>query len=144
MSLYKKKYIFSLVFLFYFFIYAISPLSYTFTAKKAFRNVNFSGSPHCISENTNIFFWEIICKNLVAKSNNHQSNSTDRILFKKARAILPEDITTRIVHAEDITLDGSPPALPASLLSGFAILADTATPLQNYNPLYSGPSPPSA
>jgi hypothetical protein len=144
MNLYKKKNRFSVVFLFSFFIYAVSPLSYTFAAKKALINFSVSGNPHCISENINIFFWELICENLVPKSNTHQSDSTDRILFRKARAILPEDINTRIAHVEDISLDGSLPVLPASPLSGFTVFADTAGPLQDYNPLYSGPSPPSA
>jgi|WetSurSiteA1Bulk_404760.scaffolds.fasta_scaffold12277_1 hypothetical protein len=147
MNLHKKKYLFNIFtfgFLFYFIIYAISPLSYNFTAKKVFRNISVSDNPHCLSDNINIFFWELICKYLVPKSNDNQSNSTDRILFKKARAILPEDITARIVHAEDISLDRSFPVLPASPPSGFAFLADTTAPLQDYNPLYSGLSPPSA
>lgn len=143
MSLFKKRYIFSLVFLFYFLIYAISPLSYTFTAKKAFRSFSDAEKTHCISKNIDIFLWELICENLVSKKNIPHSDSTDRIFFRKARAILPEDFNTRIVHLEDISIAESLPVLSVSSPSGLPILSDAACLLQEYDHLYSGHSPPS-
>lgn len=143
MSLFKKKYIFNLVVLFYFLIYAISPLSYTYTARKAFRNFGDADKPHCVSGNIDIFLWELISKDLVFRNHIPHSDSTDRIFFRKARAILPEDFNTRIVHLEDISIAESLPVLSVSFPSGLPVLLKAACPLQEYEHLYSGHSPPS-
>jgi hypothetical protein len=143
MSLFKKRYIFSLVILFYFLIYAISPLSYTFTAGKALGSFSDAGKTHFISKNIGIFLWELICENLVSKKNIPHTGSTDRIFFKKARAILPEDFNAKIIHLEDISIAGSLPFLSVASPSGLPVLSDAAFPLQEYDHLYSGHSPPS-
>jgi hypothetical protein len=144
MNSYNKKYIFSTIFLLYFIVFAISPLSYSYTARKMARNFSAPDKVFCLSKGIDIFFWELICKKLVSKNDISHSDSPATIFFRKARAILSEDITTKIVHFEDVSVAKSYVAPVAYPLSKLAILFDGQDPLQKHRPLLSGPSPPSA
>jgi len=142
MNSYKKKYLFSSIFLFYFIVYAISPLSYPYTAKKTGGKFRSSDKTSCLSKDLDIFFWELICTKLVPKKAVPHSSSTT-ILLRKARAILPEDLSLKIIDSKDVSVaEGClvPVSYPSSKL---AMLFDGQSPLEEHRLLHSGPSPPS-
>ena len=143
MNSYRKKYLFSSIFLFYFIVYAISPLSYPCTAKKIAGNFRSSDKTSCLSKDLDIFFWELICTKLVSRKDVSHSSSTARILFRKARAILPEDLNTKIVDSEDVSIAEGYLAPVSYPLSKLAILYYGQGPLEEHRLLHSGPSPPS-
>lgn len=134
MNLSGKKNIFSLIFLSYFFIYALSPLSYTFTAKN-------DKAPH-VTHNLNIFLWELVFTELVSRNDTSHTNSTDSILFRKARAILPQDTNTRNLPLENASAAESNSILFEKPLLRLAILFDSRSPSQDFCPFNSGLSPP--
>ncbi len=142
MNSYKKRDFVSSLFLFYFIVYAVSPLSYSYTAKKVVGNFSAPDTTSCVSKDIDIFFWELICTKLASKREVPNSNSIT-ILFRKARAILPKDINIEIMHSEDLYVaEGY--LVPVSYpLSTLAILFRGQGQLEDYPPMHSGPSPPS-
>jgi hypothetical protein len=142
MNSYNKKNVFSIIFLLYFVLFAISPLYCSYSAKKIAYLIS-PNNTSCTKENINIFFGEPVCNKFSKKDISH-SNATVTILLIKSRAILPEDTSTGVAHFEGISAAEScivPVAYPISKL---AILFDGQDPLQDHRPLQSGPSPPSA
>jgi hypothetical protein len=141
MSLYRKKYILTFGFIFYFFIYAISPLSHSLSAKNFINKFAAQDSAPGFSTSANIYVWDLICSRLVF-GNTASSDSTDRILFRKARAILPSDTNFKIAHLENASVADSFFIPFDHSLSRLAGTLDRRSPLQDYRPLYSGLSPP--
>jgi hypothetical protein len=75
----------------YFVIYAISPLSYTYTVSKIAERVCAAKGKTDLEKNFSIFLLEAICARIDAKKNIDQANSGVKVLVRKARAILPEN-----------------------------------------------------
>lgn len=88
-----KQNISRMLFLVYFSIYAVSPLSLTLTSQNALEICS-SNSPNPPTKNLHIFMWEIIFSKLTKcnDTGNDHAGAGIKALIKKARAILPEDI----------------------------------------------------
>jgi hypothetical protein len=142
MKSHGKKYIFSLLFLLSFLIYAVSPLSYPFAAKWSSRSARSADRAHHL-HNLNILFWELICAKLDSKKDHPDADSTSRVLFRKARAILPQDANSRIFCLEDVVVSENHAVFLAASLSGSSIPLDELEQRQVYLSAHSGLSPPS-
>ena len=141
-NLYKKKYILTPGFILYFFIYAISPLSHSLSTKNIIGTFPARDGAPGLSTSVNIFVWELICSKLSSGNTASSSDSNDRILFRKARAILPPDTNIKIAHLESVSVVESKFICFDHSLSRLAIPVDRRSPLQDYRPLHSGLSPP--
>jgi hypothetical protein len=118
----KKRHIFSMIFLVYFVVFAISPLSYPYTAKKMAQNFSAFDRTSCLSKGIDIFFVEFICAKLVSGKGVPHSAASSAIILRKERAVLPEDVNTKIVNFEDISAAEThvaPVAYPLSRLAIF-------------------------
>jgi hypothetical protein len=142
MNSYRKKYIYITIFLFYFIVYAISPLSYSYTAKKITGNFSAADRTCCLSKDIDIFLWELACTELISRKAVSHPNSTATILLKKALIILPEDLNTKIVHSEDVSVAEDCLAPVVYPLGKLAIFFDGRGPIEEHRILHSGPSPP--
>ena len=138
-----KKRAFSLVFAFSFFIYAASPLSYAF-ADQAFESSTSLTKTASFSGNIGIFLWELIYKELAPEKDTPPSGREGRVLFRKARAILAEKSNPKSLCQGDVPETERIMPFQRCPLSEWAPPTDTEWKSQCYNPLHSGPSPPSA
>jgi len=138
----NKKRIFVLLFLFYFLSYAVSPLSYNFTGQHTSENISLSHKAPLFTKNVRIFLWELVCARFSVAKDDPNTDSTCRILIKKARAIMPQNTFAKLTPSGEsaLTID----------ICLFLLLL-SISPLQNrynsqsrkgFSPLYRDRSPP--
>jgi hypothetical protein len=132
------------LFLVLFSFYAISPLSYTFSDNDIVEKNCIPDSAPSFAKNVRIFFWELICFQLVSEGDSAQPASAERILIKKARALVNKNSLYPLSSSGDALITESP-FQPAVYASGEILSeADSKEPRKGIFFLYSGLSPPSA
>lgn len=137
-----KKGIVALFFAAYFFLYAISPLTYSLHGNQASASGLEPQRPAFSFRSLHVVVWEFLVQEITSRSEARQEENEGTILIRKKRALLPEDDTLRlnphasVIHtsvavapAVDTLSQRSPFAAPLSAHTGF-------------NSLYSGHSPP--
>ncbi len=145
MNTIRNKHIgFCSLLLFYFAFYAISPLSYTYTAGKIADSICGANGPSSFQDNLNIFLLEVIFSKMDAKKDADQTDSTARVFLRKARAILPENTNLRSIPLDSITLSEGVTLCFYHPVSRIAAYSNRQHSGCEVNPLYSGPAPPSA
>ena len=138
----NKQIILSFLCLIYFIVYAISPLSYSYTVKKivdTICNANEASDP---GKSLNIFLLEVICAKIDTKKDVGQSNSTVTVFIRKARAILPEIVNSRFAPVGNLTLFADASSHSYNSSSRGLVSFNQQKVRWQSNPLYSGLSPP--
>jgi hypothetical protein len=124
--------------------YAVSPLSYTCAFKNLDYGLYVKETPRLSVTELNIFVWELIWSKLRAGESEDCPDSGVKILFRKARAILPEDVTKQLASQVPLSLQEA----SDGHVEGNAVLhvpaAGKETLMQQFFPLSSGLSPPLA
>jgi len=124
-----------------FFLHTISPMSYTYTTENAAESDGPNNAFH-LTRNFHIYLWELIYIRLVLPEDTSQTDSFN-ILLKKKRAIVPEDIISKLKSTENMPVFECP--LPAETLSFIYLLSEEKTKhtFKGKPFLFSGLSPPS-
>ena len=131
--------LFFLVFVFY----AVSPLSYTYNPKNAEDSLVIpEGAESCAGRFT-ILVWELIWTKLGTTGSEDHADSGVKILFRKARAILPDDVNKQAAAHAPISLHQ---ALETRVCDGTipAPSTDKKKPFRQFFSLFTGLSPPLA
>ncbi len=139
----KSQNIARVLFLAYFLVYAISPLSRTLMPQNAPELVS-SSSANYSTSHLHIFIWEVIFSRLTHgyDANNDREGAGVRVLIKKARAILPEDISKKSNSQERASLIEFLFCSPIQISSQYFIEDESWQPAIVTGSLYSGHSPP--
>lgn len=137
----NRRYIFSLFFFIYFIPYSISPLSYTYTyaPENIAENGPISGRIPFFGRNVHILLWELIYAKFVPKEDISHAHSTEMVIVKKTRAIMPENTISKAMPYEDVFVPGFLKADNALLR--LAVKCNTYGTSIGYH-LYSTHSPP--
>lgn len=122
MSRTNRQKFFVLLFLFHFMSYAASPLSYNFTGHHTSENLSSPGKASLPGKSIHIFLWELICAQFSVANNAATADSTIRILIKKARAIIPQNISALLTPSGERAM---------SIAICFILLLLSAAPLQH-------------
>jgi hypothetical protein len=140
----NKGRLFSSLFFFYFIVYAISPLTYTFPDKKPCENgLEVSKAP-LAAKSIRVFLWEIIMGKAAARKDGaHEQTNDDTIIVRKKRALMSESAATLLPFGP-ATAPNNRYAPPAQI---FVQSADTLPVIQatgkGFFPiLYAGHAPP--
>ncbi len=86
-----------------FFLYTISPISYTSATNSAAESDG-SGNGSHLTRKFHIYLWELIYAQLTSHEDTESSGSAVKILLKKKRAVMPKNITPESVHIETSSL----------------------------------------
>jgi hypothetical protein len=141
----KGKYILYSLFLSYFLTYAVSPLSGNCPAITVPSNTGVIDNAAAAVNKVNIFFWDLVCSKLCRENSGTPAKADVKLLMRKARAILPDDITRKITAIEqDVSASSSELHDYRRSFSGIVLAHDNQKPITLFNHLYSGHSPPSA
>ncbi len=140
----NKQSLICCLFLAYFVCYAISPLSLTFTAKKIAGDEYAANDSRTSYSSLRIFLLELICSRIDEKKDAGQSDSKARVLIRKARAVLRENVYSRFLPARHWALHDNVPALFDNSSSGLLAFSNVQATFFGFNNLHSGLSPPSA
>jgi len=140
----SKQVILSSLFLIYYVVYAISPLSYTYSVKKIVDRIGDANGVSASLNNLNIFLLEVICAKIDPTKEIDHANSTVRVLIRKARAILPENASVKFAPLENLLLFGHITPFFDNSSSRLLVSSDKGNSTWGFNPLHSGPAPPLA
>ena len=138
-----KQNISRVLFLIYFSIYAVSPLSHTLTLQNDLELYSSNRSNHS-TNNLHIFVWEIIFSKLTRwneTSNDHEGTGV-RTLIRKARAILPEDISKKSSSLQKASLIEPMSFYTSQISSQYFLHYGVRRTTKAIGPLYAGHSPP--
>jgi hypothetical protein len=143
----NKGRLFSSLFFFYFIVYAISPLTYTFPDKKLCENgldVSKASSKAPLPEKSiRVFLWEIVMEKVAARKDGEHETNDDAIIIRKKRALMPKSAATLLPFGP-ATAPNNRYVTPAQI---FVQSADTLPVIQatgkGFFPiLYAGHAPP--
>jgi hypothetical protein len=136
-----KMQFFVFLFLIHFISYAASPLSYNFPGHRAGEHVSSPAEAPVPGKTIHIFLWELICAQLSVTQTDDNEDSPVRILIKKARAIIPQNIPAKLTPSgeREITIElclilfllSAAPLLNASgpqIAEGFSYLCGDRSP----------------
>ena len=140
----NKQAIISCLFLIYYIVYAISPLSYTYSVKTIVKGISAEKGTPYPQKRLNIFLLELICSKIDANKDVDQNNATDRVLIRKTRAILPENTNSRVAPVGTLTLFEGFCLLSDNSVSGSLASSNQQKSRWQFNALHSGLSPPLA
>lgn len=140
----KKEHIFTLLFLFYYCSFVVSPLTYNHLVQEIDEQVVTHKKSAFPGLNLNIFFLELICQGLVNDGNIDDDSSTVIIFVKRPRAVFRNDINVKTTFSEIFSLHESASPLLSYSSSRLVITGDEQIPPGDIGPLYSGHSPPPA
>jgi hypothetical protein len=137
----KSNYL-NAIFVVLFALYSISPLSLTVADGVMAGNIASPEPSPSFAGNIRIFFWELMCSQLVSDKDCTYPATTDRILVRKARAVMSGNLISQI------TLLGDLPA-QCNLFQPYAVHTRrifpelvAEKPHRGAIPLCSGLSPP--
>ena len=140
----NKQTIICCLFLIYYIVYAISPLSSTYTYKNIVEGISTANGTADPQKRLNIFLLELIYSRIDAKKDADQNNETERVLIRKARAILPENANSRFAPLVTLALFEGLNLLSDNSVSGSLVSSNQQKPKWQFNTLHSGLSPPIA
>lgn len=142
----KRNKIITLLFIFYFVSYVISPLSYTLADDRpdpAFTWVRpVVDSFTTVSKSVRIFLWDQLCSNLVPKETGSDAPSTISFLVKKKRAVVRSNTLIKSLSVEYGAVNTGVLHLPAPDAFRTVAYYPKATSWQNFYLKPSGLSPP--
>lgn len=139
----NKQSLICCLFLAYFVCYAVSPLSLTFNIKKNAGNEYVAYEAASSYTSLRILLLEIICAKIDERKAADQDDSTARVLIRKARVILPENVYSRFLLLGHLSFHDNMPLLVYNSSSRLSASSDEQTTLCEFYALHSGPSPPS-
>ncbi len=139
-----KQVILSSLFLVYFVVYAISPLSYTYDVKKIVGSVGYANGMSASLNSLTIFLVEVIRAQLDSMKELDHTNSTVTVLISKNRAVLPENVSIKFTPSENVWLFGQITLFFDNSRSRLFVSCEDGNSSLEFNPLHSGPAPPSA
>jgi hypothetical protein len=131
-----------MLFFVFFLFYAVSPLSYTYTPKNSGDSLFIPDGPESYAAQFTIFVWELIGTKLGIGESEDHADSDVRILFRKARAILPEDVNKQVASQAPLSLHQASECPVHSSETLPVASTDKENPLQEFLPVFSGLSPP--
>ena len=140
----NKQVILSSLFLIYYVVYAISPLSYTFSVKKIVDRIGEANEMSASLNNLNIFLLEVLCSKIDSTKKIDDTDSTVMVLIRKSRAILPENADVKFAPLENLLLFGHITPFIDNPSSRLLVSSDKGNSIWGFNPLHSGLSPPFA
>jgi hypothetical protein len=139
----KKKQIMLSIFLLYFVVYAISPLSHMGSFNLADQHIYFEQKKPTSFKNVQIFFLEIFLSNF--NDQQDADDSTRRlVLFKKIRAVIQSVVDTKYRLAR-ISGNVENQLVADGVSFNFREVRESvAKPYDSFRAVFSGLSPPSA
>ena len=137
-----KRFILRLLFLILFSFYTISPISYIYASEKIEKNISNPDGTCSLSKKISICLWELIYTQLAPADNDADTDSTERLLLKKKRAIIPKNLTPTSAHLENFSLAENYFVLPSCSPIRFFIEHNASKPFRGAQSLHSGHSPP--
>ena len=140
----SKQTFISCLFLIYYIVYAISPLSSTYTDKNIVGGISTANGTSGPQKRLNIFLLELIYSKIDVKKDADQENETGMVLIRKARAILPENTNSRFATVGTLTLFEGLCLLSDNSASGSLVSSDHQKSRWQFNTLHSGLPPPLA
>lgn len=134
-----------MLFISYFLVYAVSPLSCAINSQGD-CNVYSSGGTASHSGNLHIFVWEFIFSKLAWEDgpDNNPGDGMVTVLLRKSRAIVPENLTARIIFSQIVMGVADSVSTGAIVSSEHLAEDEEQTHPCTVNPLYSGHSPPAS
>ncbi len=139
----NKRSLICCLFLAYFVCYAISPLSLTFTVKKMAGGEYAARDAGTSCSGLRIFLLEAICSRIDEKKDAGRSDSTARVLIRKARVVLRENVYSKFLFVRHLALHDNISLLFDNASSRLSVFSNEQTTFCEFNALHSGPSPPS-
>jgi len=139
-----KKNLLSYLCLAYFAVYAISPLSYTFTAGQTAEGISGAHGMLIPGKGLNIFLLELIYSKIDDNREIDKSNPPVTVLIRKTRAILTENTNSRLAPFGNPALSEDAPSLSNNFSPSRLISCNRQNSGQLFNPFHSGLSPPPA
>lgn len=136
-----KKRLFTLFFFLYYIVYAISPLTYTFTEQKNLENSCESSPASPVLKDIRLFLWELVMEN-VGSPEETGPDHNDTVLIKKKRALLPENTTAKLLPFDTALIPKdhyAPPVPICGLTTGHVAFHGTR---EGFFTVYAGHSPP--
>jgi hypothetical protein len=144
----NKGRLFCFLFFFYFIVYAISPLTYTFPDKKLSENglevSKASSKAPLAAKSIRVFLWEIIMEKVAARKDGaHEQTNDDAIIIRKKRALMSESAVTLLPFGPS-TAPSNRYSTPAQIIaqSGNTLPVIQATGKGFFPILYAGHAPP--
>lgn len=137
-----KRFSLRLLFLILFSFYTISPISYIYASEKIEKNISNSDESYSLSKKISICLWELIYTQLATADDEADTDSTERFLLKKKRAIIPKNLTPTSAHLENFSLVKNYFVLPSCSPIRFLIEHNASKPFREAQYLHSGHSPP--
>lgn len=131
------------IFLIYFFIYAISPLTYTVVpGADVGESKSAPKGTASVRENARLLLWEFIIGEMAAKedASRHQEKE---VIIRKKRAIMPEDEAAKLFPVEKTFTpkSGWIFSIRSTLKRNNSSIVPQGT-REGFHPLYAGHSPP--
>jgi len=135
----RKGKIFIFLFIFYFLFYAVSPLSHSLTQLDGATVT--TGEKNCETKGVYLLFGELIWSKLFQQEECPDSSGNNRLLIKKARAVLNSNDTVKTTQNYAIA-NRNTFVLPVT--RAYADLPENPVSLyESFYSLFSGLSPPS-
>jgi hypothetical protein len=138
-----KKQLFTLLFFLYYIVYAISPLTYTFSEQKNLENSREPGQASPAVKGIRLFLWELVMENVVSPEETAPDHTAETVLIKKKRALLPEDAAAKLLPFDTASIPKDHYALPVPI-SGRTAAGHVAFhgTREGFSTVYAGHSPP--
>ena len=137
-----KRFILRLLFLILFSFYTISPISYIYASEKIEKNISNPDGTCSLSKKISICLLELIYTQLAPADNDADTDSTERLLLKKKRAIIPKNETPKSPHLKNVSLPENYLLLPFHSQIIFFIEHNASKSFTGTESLHSGLSPP--
>lgn len=140
----NKQVILSSLFLICYVVYAISPISYSYSVKRIIDGIGEANGMPTSFNNLNIFLMKVTCTKIDSIKEINHAGSTVIVLIRKARAVLPENVSVNLKPPENLWLFGHITSFFYNSSSRLLVSSDNGNSNWEFNPLHSGPSPPVA
>lgn len=137
-----KKRLFTLLFFLYYFVYAVSPLTYTFPDQKNLENSCESNPASPVVKGIHLFLWELVMEKVVTPEETEPDHSGDTVIIKKKRALLPENAAVKLLPFDTASIPKdhyAPPVPIGGRTAGHVAFQGTR---EGFSTVYAGHSPP--
>ncbi len=138
----SKKRLFTLLFFFYFIVYAISPLTYTFPEPRDLEKNCESSPASPVVRGISLFLWELVMEKVVFPDEAEPDHTGDTVIIKKKRALLPKNAAAKLLPFDTASVPkdhyGSPLLITART-AGHVAYHGTR---EGFSTVYAGHSPP--
>ncbi len=139
-----KKRLFCFLFFFYFSVYAISPLTYTFPEKGVDDRTCTPAAAATQIKSVRLFLWEFIIEKLAVPEEAAPDHARESIIIRKKRALLPKNTAATLLSFDAASIPGNSDAHPARIVVPIVEHDAIHGIRMGFSRLYAGHSPPSA